>query len=100
MVYVLVTVRYPTFKAPEMGKKYLELMKGTLPEFLKVVNTFVTAVEGIKVYTLYEIDDEKMFEGVKAIGKRMAGYFDVEGFIYTLEPLIEAKDALSMIGLG
>ncbi len=42
---------------------------------------------------------KKYFEGLKAIYKRFSGYKDIEGYEYTIYPVLEAKDALRIIGL-
>ncbi len=54
----------------------------------------------IKGYALYEVPDDKAHEGYVAITKRSTGYFGIEGYKFTVEPLLTAKEALALIGLG
>ena len=71
-----------------------------LPDFVKRVNTFITVDDNILSFSIYEVPDEKMFDGYKALSERLTGYFDVPGIEFKLYPLLEVKDALSLVGLG
>ena len=100
MVYYLGTIKYPTKVAKEFGKKFLELTKMKSPDWLKVVHTFAVADGKLKGYVLYEIDDNKILKAEQEISKRLAIFFDLDGFEYRIERLLEAKEALPIIGLG
>ena len=102
MAFVLLTMTYPNDKAQELGKKYLELIKSPPPSYLKISHIFAATdpLYGIKGYVLYEIEDDKLFDGIKTIGKRMGAFRDIKGWKYNVEPLLEVKDALSLIGLA
>ncbi len=52
------------------------------------------------MYALYEVPNEKMWEGYISIATRYAGYRIVEGFTYKIEALATVQEALPMIGLG
>jgi len=71
-----------------------------LPDFVKRVNTFIAVDDNILSFSIYEVPDEKMFEGYKSLSKRLTGYFDVPGIEFKLYPLLEVKDALSLVGLA
>ena len=102
MAFVLSTMTYPNYKATELGKKYLELAKTPLPSYMKITHIFATTdpLYGIKGYVLYEIEDDKLFDGIKEIGKRMNTFREIKGWKYNIETLLEVKDALSLIGLA
>jgi len=101
MAFVLLTMTYPNDKATELGKKYLELVKTPPPSYVKIEHIFAATdpIYGIKGYVLYEIEEDKLFKGLKEIAKRMGTFRDIEGWKYNIEPLLETKDALSLIGL-
>jgi len=96
----MVTAFFPTEKSEEVGKKLTSGTLPKLPDFVKQLYIFVATAGEIKTYTLYEVPDEKMHEGIIAISTRYAGYFGIDGFKYTVEPVLTAKEALPMIGLG
>ena len=99
MAYVVVTGTFPGHRASEIGKRFLDLPK--LPNYVKTEHVFNTADKKYRFFTIYEITEEdKYFEAIKAIVTRFAGYKDIEGYEYTLYPVLEAKDALRIIGLG
>lgn len=99
MAYIVITGSFPAHVGMEVGKKFLELEK--LPDYIKTEHVFNTAQGDYAFFTIYKIeDDSKYFDALKAITKRFSGYMDVVGYKYTLHPVLEAKDALSMVGLG
>ncbi|MHA2429659.1 MAG: hypothetical protein ACXACC_01380 [Promethearchaeota archaeon] len=99
MAYIVVTGSFPSHVGKEVGKTFLKLEK--LPDFVKTEHVFNTAAGDYMFFSIYQIEDEtKYFDGLKAITKRFSGYMDIKGYKYTLHPVLEAKDALSMIGLG
>ena len=100
MAFVMVTVRYPLHQAEKTGKAFVGGKAPETPDFVKRINIFVVADFDIKVYTLYEMPNEQLYEGLKSIAARHAGYRDIKGFTYKIEPLMTAEEALPMIGLG
>ena len=99
MAYVVVSGTFPGHRASEIGKKFLELPK--LPDFVKTEHVFNTSDRKYRFFSIYEItEEEKYFEGIKAISTRFAGYRDVKGYEFTIYPVLEAKDALRIVGLG
>ena len=90
---------YPSHVGMEVGKKFIKLEK--LPDFVKTEHVFNAAAGDYTFFSIYKIEDEtKYFDAVKAIAKRYSGYMDIPGYKYTLYPVLEAKDALLMVGLG
>ncbi|MFX1357285.1 MAG: hypothetical protein ACFFA8_08350 [Promethearchaeota archaeon] len=99
MAYVVVKGSFPYHVGREVGKKFQELEK--LPDFVKIENIFGAAADDYTFFSIYKIEDEsKYFNGIKAIVKRLSRYMDIVGYKYTLYPVLETKDALSIIGLG
>jgi hypothetical protein len=100
MAYIMVIAKQHPHHAIEGGQVFVSGKLGKLPDFVKLLHVFLNADYKIMSYALYQVDDDKYFEGMKAIVNRYVPYFEVEGYEYKLVPLLEIKDALSMIGLG
>jgi hypothetical protein len=99
MAYVVCMGSFPMHVGKEVGKAFLKLEK--LPDFVKTEHVFNTAAGEVTFFSIFKIeDDSKYFDGIKAIIKRFSGYLDIEGYKYTVYPVLEAKDTLSLIGLG
>lgn len=98
MTYFLGTSTFPPHKAAEVGKTFPNLPK--LPDFVKTLFIFIVPSSDIKSYGLYEVPDDKAHEGYVAISKRITGYFGIEGYKFTLEPLLTVKEALALLGFG
>jgi hypothetical protein len=57
----------------------------------------VISPEGmIKTYAVYECPDDKILDGIKAIGRRYTYYTQVEGYKYYPEILFDAQDIINM----
>ena len=100
MAYFLVIAKVPLEHSKEGGKAFTSGKLGKLPEFVKLKHVFVSADFKVTTYAIYEMDEDKYFEGIKALGTRYVGYNEVPGYEYKMVPLLEMKDALSMVGLG
>ena len=99
MAYIVIMGSFPAHVGMEVGKKFLKLEK--LPDYIKTEHVFNSAAGDYIFFTIYKIeDDSKYFDALKAITKRFSGYMDIVGYKYTVYPVLEAKDALSMVGLG
>ena len=92
---------FPGEKSEEIGKLLPKLPK--LPDYVKAPQLFVNVSSDtgrIKAYGLYEVEDDKSHEGYVAIAKRLTGYFGVDGVSYKIEPLMNIREALTLLGLG
>ena len=99
MAYIVCMGSFPAHVGMEVGKKFQKLEK--LPDYVKVEHVFNTAAGDYTFFSIFRIeDDSKYFDALKAITKRFSTYMDIVGYKYTLYPVLEAKDALSMVGLG
>ena len=94
----MVNSYFPPHKSKEIGQVFGKLPK--VPDYVKIVNILVTQSENIKVYALYEVEEDKYYDGIKAIGQRYVPYHEVEGFKYAIEPVLTVREALALIGLG
>ena len=99
-MFVMVTSTYPTKSSVQVGKVAVETLAKAPPPYVKRLGPYVTAGgDGIKAYTLYEIEKGHVEEGIVEVTKRMVPYFSIEGYKYTLETLLTAEEALPLIGL-
>ena len=99
MAYILVTATYPPNKGIELAKIWLSGKQPKYPHFIKRIHQFVVADNESKNYALYECEDDKIMESMKAILSRYIYYSVVEGFRYKTELLMEAREALKIAGL-
>ena len=97
MVYVMVTVKYPPHKTQEVLDVYLSGKAAKYPDFVKRIHQLIVSDYNFKSYNLYEIPEDKLYQGIKAIGKRYSTYVAVEGYKYKIEPLIEGSEAIQLI---
>ena len=100
MAYILITSTYPPHKTMELAKLYTSGKQPKYPDFVKRVHRFVVMDNDVKGYALYEVPDDKIIDGGKAIAKRQAVYSTIEGYKYRAELLMTAEDALEVAGLG
>ena len=104
MVHIIVTSSYPGHRADEIGQMFVGQKVPEVADFVKRIDIWVstvgTAEREYKIYALYEAPDDKLYEALKSIATRYAGYRGVEGFRYQIETLLTVQEALPMIGLG
>ena len=72
-----------------------------LPDFLIKRGPYVSASKtgGMNSITFYELDDDRLAEGMKVLGDSLAIYFGVPGYKYDLKPYFELEEGLSILGL-
>ena len=99
-MYLVSNSTYPLSSAKEVSALFLEAAKTPLPSYIKRVHTLTTAGDlGIKVLGIYDVEDAKLADAIKEIGKYFVQYYDIEGFSYTLEPMLTAQEAIPLLGL-
>jgi hypothetical protein len=98
---IMVISTYPPKKGPEVGKIFVQNLGKKLPPFLKRIEVYNTGCdEGIRVYAIYEIQDDKVADGIREITARMVPFHEVEGYRWRSEILLKATESLAMIGLA
>jgi len=100
----MVTSSYPGHKADEIGQMFVGKKVPEVADFIKTINIWVSSVGSsdreYKIYALYEAPNDKLYEAIKSIAARYAGYRTVEGFKYQMDSLLPVQETLPMIGLG
>ena len=96
---IISNVIYPPESTKEIAKRYL--MAPVLPEFLNKKGPYVSASkkDGMNSITYYELDNDRLAEGLKAIGESLAIYFGVPGYKYDIKPYFELEEGLAILGL-
>lgn len=103
MVYIVTNSIFPSHRAPEAGKKFLEQLKKyaedeSLGETL--VNAAVkTTTCGIRVLNVTTVKKGKLEESLTRGNEILAMYNEIEGFEYTMEVWQEPAEALATLGL-
>ncbi len=97
---IITQIAYPPTSVQDMAKRFLEAPQA--PEFMSRRGPFITAskTEGIQSFSLWELDNSRLAEGLKFRGSYMAIFFEVPGFTYEIRPYFHIDEALAMLGMG
>ena len=94
----MTTSTYPLTKANQVTAKFQKAAAVPLPSFLKRLYTLSTAGgEGIKVVGIYQVEDDKVAEGIKELTRYFVEFHDIEGFKYILETMLTAQEAIPLL---
>jgi hypothetical protein len=97
MVNVMSIVKYPPHIADELVKYYLSGKATKYPEFVKRVNQWMASDYEYITYNIYEIPEEKLYEGMKGITKRLAAFASAfEGYKFKVNLLVPGNEALDL----
>lgn len=96
---IISNVTYPPESTKEIAKRYLKAP--VLPDFLTKRGPYVSSsmTGGINSITFYELENDRLAEGLKVIGESLAIYFGVPGYQYDLKPYFELDEGLNILGL-
>ncbi len=96
---IISNVSYPPESTKEIAKRYLKAP--VLPDFLNKKGPYVSASRdgGMNSITYYELENDRLAEGLKVIGESLAIYFGVPGYKYDLKPYFELEEGLDILGL-
>lgn len=96
---IISNVSYPPESTKEIAKRYLKAP--VLPDFLTKKGPYVSADRdgGMNSITYYELENDRLAEGLKVIGESLAIYFGVPGYKYDLRPYFELEEGLDILGL-
>jgi len=50
--------------------------------------------------SVFELDNDKLAEGMTAVSEYITGFFGIPGFSYEVKVSLEVEESLKMIGLG
>jgi len=99
-MFIVTNSTYPLKSNREVAATFQKALETPLPPYIKRVNGLTTAGElGIKILGIYEVDDDKLADGIRELTKYYALFYDIEGFRYTLEPSLTVQEAIPLLGL-
>jgi len=99
-MFFMMTETWPTKSTAAVGKIAVEVLAKAPPPHVKRLGIYIAAGgDGFKVYNLYEIEGGHVEEGIRELNKGLVPFYSVEGWKYTLEPLMTPEEALPMLGL-
>ena len=97
---LMLTQTYPTKSVAAVAKVGMEVLAKAPPPHVKRLGVYITpGSDGMKSYTLYEIEKGHVDEGFKELNKNLVAFFKIEGWKYTVEPLLTVEEAVPMLGL-
>ena len=97
---LMLTQTYPTKSVAEVAKVGMEVLAKAPPPHVKRLGVYITpGSDGMKSYTLYEIEKGHVDEGFKELNKNLVAFFKIEGWKYTVEPLLTVEEAVPMLRL-
>jgi hypothetical protein len=103
MPYIFTTSMYPSDKAPEVAKRYLEAITKYPPDASLgtqiVPAAVITTLQGIKVIGIIEVKKGKLEDAMIRVAEMMAMFFNIEGFEYKMERYATVEEAMKTIGL-
>lgn len=96
---IISNVTYPPESAREIAKRYLKAPG--LPPFITKKGPYISPniAVGMQSITYYELENDRLAEGLKAIGESLAIYFGVPEYQYEVKPYFELEEGLSILGL-
>ncbi len=99
-MYFLVTTWFSPNVAKEVVNVFTKTKWPKAPEYVKQVFVLSTLAKNIKSYTLFEVQDGKIKEGLAYINLILSKYFSTTGIKIRLEPLLTVEDAMTLYGIS
>jgi len=94
----MVTQTYPTKSVAEVAKVGMERLAKAPPPYVKRLGVYTTpGGDGLKSYSLYEIEKGHEEEGAKEVNKNLVAFFNIEGWKFTWESLMTAEEAATLL---
>jgi hypothetical protein len=104
MPYLIVTSLYPSDKATEVAKKYLEAISKYPPNENLATPLVPAAVkgthQGIQVLGISEVKKGKLEEAYTYLVNMMAMFHSIQGFEYKVDIYLKVEEAMGIIGMN
>jgi len=98
MIFVL-TETWPAAASVEVAKESVKLA-ATPPQNMKMLGPFIVmGGDGIKDYTIYEMEKGQADKALAEILRRLSGLFRIPGYKASLEVAVTQVEALPIVGL-
>jgi len=93
---------YPSHKADEVVKKYLEVLT-KYPPVPAMGKTVVSATklfeQGVKSFTAYEVEEGKLEDAINRWTKALVEFRNIEGYATSIDVWATAAEAFRSIGM-
>jgi hypothetical protein len=93
----MVTETWPHKSTAEFARVAAEALSKTPPPYIKSSIYATTSDDGMKVYVLHEIEEGHEVDAFIEVVKIYAPYFGIEGWGFTVEPLLSPREAILLI---
>jgi hypothetical protein len=104
MPYLVTASLYPSDKAQEVAKKYLEALTKYPPDENLATELVPVAVKGthrgIEGIGIVEVKKGKLEEAYLRAVKMMAMFHNIPGFKYRVETYLKVEEAMAVIGMS
>jgi hypothetical protein len=104
MPYVIITAVWPTYKAEEVGNRYLEVVKKSpLDNSLAteiVPGAFTRTLQGVKGTVIYETKAEKYQGAMNWARERCQMFRDIQGYEFIVEGGATIQEAFAASGMN
>lgn len=103
MAYIFTTSLYPSDKAAEVAKKYIEAITKYPPDTSFITPLVPAAVkttrQGIKTIGISEVKKGKLEDQMTRTYSMMAMFHSIQGFEYTVDCYMTVEEAMKAIGM-
>jgi hypothetical protein len=99
IMVIVIQMAFPPESANQIAKRFIETPP--IPDYMTRRGPYVSSelTEGVHTLTIYEMDNEKLTEGLVFLSDLMTTYFGVPGFKYTIRQYLETEEALKLLGM-
>ena len=98
MNHIMTIGSYPPTKFKALYELFVSKDKPAYPDFLKKIHNWGSPMSGgdYRNIAVYECPEEKLYQGILALGKRYHYYAQIEGYTYEILPLINEADGIKI----
>jgi hypothetical protein len=98
MVKIMVTGYYDPAGYENFLPVFMSPDKPKYPDYIKKVENLATGTGDFKIYAIYEVPDDKIYESIKHLNKRYSFYAaKMDGYTYDVELVGPMEDAIASL---
>lgn len=97
---LMITSTYPLSSINKVVDIFLDTAsKNPMPDYIEMLSLYSHwGGDGIKAYTVYDIKEDRVDEGVLEITKRMVNFASVDGYKIESQVILPIEEALAILG--
>jgi hypothetical protein len=100
---IITTSLYPSDKAPEVAKRYMDAITKYPPDAnlgtLVVPAAVKTTLDGVRTIGIIEVKKGKFEDAMTRVMAMMSMFMSIQGFEYTIESYATVEEAMKVIGM-